>query len=68
MFRDSAHCKESDTFEREWSKLRFKSIKRFDKPTRRLTSVKSTKNLVMSPSILPRETCSGPSTSKAGIR
>jgi len=32
------------------------------------TRVNSTRNLVMSPSILPSEICSGPSTSKAGIK
>ena len=32
------------------------------------TSVNRTRNLVMSPSILASEICSGPSTSKAGIK
>lgn len=32
------------------------------------TSVKRTINRVMSPTIRPRDICSGPSTSKAGMR
>ena len=48
-----------------WCDIGFKQIARV---TSTRTNVKRTRKRVMSPIIRPREICSGPSTSKAGMR